>query len=138
MKKKFNSDVEILDAVEVEEEGFIDGEIKLGKTKATFNFGMDSSAQENKPLLEPHMVESKTGSLFMFNNKAKNTSPKGITPAVDGESYSIKRGYQFRPSTIRKLHEIRARHSDVNVYLNTILDEAILHYYNYLFNSDSD
>lgn len=54
----------------------------------------------------------------------------GSTPMIDSEAFSIKRGYQFRPSTIRKLHELRALHPDINAYINTIIDEAITHYYN--------
>ena len=54
---------------------------------------------------------------------------------VDGEAFTIKRGYKMRPSTLRKLHEIRANHKDVNVYMNTIIDEAINFYYNYFFNN---
>lgn len=133
-RKKFNSDVEILDAVEDYEEGFIEGDIKAGKPIATFSFGMSN----NKPIAEPQSITNKTNGPFLFNDKTTNSSQSGKTPAVDGELYTIKRGYQLRPSTLRKLNEIKARHNDVNVYLNTIIDEAILHYYDYLFNRGSN
>ena len=60
--------------------------------------------------------------------------PKGLTPLINGEQFTLKRCYQFRSSTVRKLNELKANHSDVNAYLNTILDEAILYYYNHIFN----
>lgn len=59
-------------------------------------------------------------------------STKGITPSIDGEPFNIKRGYQFRESTIRMLNELKLNHQDVNVYLNTIVDAAIRNYYDYI------
>ena len=57
-----------------------------------------------------------------------------MTPFINGEQFTLKRCYQFRPSTVRKLNELKANHSDVNAYLNTILDEAILFYHKHVFN----
>lgn len=59
-------------------------------------------------------------------------TPKGITPSIDGESFDIKRSYQFRESTLRMLNELKANHPDINVYLNTIVDAAIRHYHHYV------
>ncbi len=60
-------------------------------------------------------------------------SQRGATPAVDGEDLTLSRTYKLRPSTMRKLNELKANHSDVNVYLNTIVDEAISYYYEHIF-----
>lgn len=57
----------------------------------------------------------------------------GITPPIDGEYFTINRGYKLRPSTVRKLNEIKAGHRDINIYMNTIVDEAINHYYEDVF-----
>ncbi|EQB89546.1 hypothetical protein J2Z44_002799 [Clostridium punense] len=73
-----------------------------------------------------------TSSEILDNRKAK-AAPNGITPPIDGEHFDIKRGYTFRKSTLRKLNELKAAHPDVNVYLSTIIDEAINHYFNYVF-----
>lgn len=69
----------------------------------------------------------------IFDNRTDKAAPNGITPPIDGEHFDIKRGYTFRKSTIRKLNELKAAHPDVNVYLSTIIDEAINHYFNYVF-----
>lgn len=66
----------------------------------------------------------------IIDNRKGKAAPNGITPPVNGETFDIKRTYAFRKSTIRKLNELKAAHADVNVYLSTILDEAITEYYN--------
>lgn len=63
------------------------------------------------------------------------TIPSGRTPAVDGEAFDMVRCYTLRRSTVRILSKIKAIHQDDNVYLNTIVDEAIRHYYEHLTNS---
>ncbi|MCM0647669.1 hypothetical protein NBE98_04670 [Clostridium swellfunianum] len=55
------------------------------------------------------------------------------TPLIDGEGFDIKRTYKLRESTARMLNEIKAVHPDVNVYMNTIVDAAIRHYYEFIF-----
>lgn len=106
--KKFTSKIQILDADD-DDEGFIDGDVNVDKTITAFSFGGN--------IAEPKPAAPLKSEVLTFNN-----SPKGLTSTVDNEPFSIKRGYQFKPSTIRKLSELKARHPDVNVYLNTILD----------------
>lgn len=55
----------------------------------------------------------------------------GKTPEINDEEFNIKRSYQFRESTIRKLNEIKAVHPDINIYLNQIIDAAVSFYYDY-------
>lgn len=62
------------------------------------------------------------------------SNPCGRTPPVDGEAFDMVRCYTLRRSTVRMLSKIKAIHQDDNVYLNTIVDEAIRHYYEYLKN----
>ncbi|MPM61303.1 hypothetical protein SDC9_108161 [bioreactor metagenome] len=69
----------------------------------------------------------------IIDNRTDKTTPNGITPPINGEYFDVKRGYTFRKSTIRKLNELKAAHPDVNVYLSTIIDEAINHYFYYMF-----
>lgn len=141
-----NSDsVESLDGNVYEDNGFIEGDVSFGKTLATFDFGGQLNSlgvqADNK---KTGLADSKSGQadflLGQSDNKIGQVQvdkplplPKGLTPPIDGEQFTVKRSYQLRPSTLRKLNEIRARHSDVNVYYNTILDEAVLHYYDYIF-----
>ncbi len=69
----------------------------------------------------------------LIDHRFGKPSPNGITPPVDGETFDIKRTYPLRKSTVRKLNELKAAHPDINAYLSTILDSAIVHYYNYIF-----
>ena len=58
---------------------------------------------------------------------------RGLTPKRDDEAFDIKRCYQFRASTIKKLNLIKCNSNDTNIYLNEVLDDAICFYYNSLF-----
>lgn len=133
-KKKLNSNIENIDDYEVEDEGFFEGDVpNLGTPIATFNFGINLS-QDNKDIFPKQQSEVKKEDTPRTKNKNCSTAVRGITPPIDGEQYTLKRCYQYRPSTIRKLNELKAKHPDVNAYLNTIIDEAIVHYYNHIFN----
>ncbi|MBN1065460.1 hypothetical protein [Clostridium botulinum] len=61
-----------------------------------------------------------------------NSSPKGLTTPIDGELFNIKRSYQFRSSTLRKLIELKSKDPDINIYLNQIIDKAICFYYDHI------
>lgn len=133
-KIKSASVVESLDIIDDEENCFFEGDVDFGKALVSFNFGAanldNKTSLEEKPIKTSNTCETKTN-IF-------SSSPRGLTPAIDGETYSIKRGYQFKPSTIRKLHEIKAKHPDLNIYLNTIIDDAINYYYNYIFSKKNN
>ena len=63
-----------------------------------------------------------------------STKVRGLTPAVDGENFSVKRCYQFRPSTLKKLNQLKGESDNYNIYLNEIIDQAICYYHDYVFN----
>lgn len=65
----------------------------------------------------------------LTDNRKVKTEASVCTPSVEGESYTIGRYYKLRYSTAKMLNEIKAAHPDVNVYMNTIVDEAIRYYY---------
>nr|WP_243428101.1 hypothetical protein [Clostridium rhizosphaerae] len=117
-----------------DENGFFEGNVDFGKALVSFNF--DAPSLDSKAFFKEQPVKASSTSETKAN--IFSSSPRGLTPAVDGETYSIKRGYQFRPSTIRKLNEIKAKHSDLNIYLNTIIDDAINYYYNYIFSEKNN
>ncbi|MBL4937139.1 hypothetical protein JK636_15420 [Clostridium sp. YIM B02515] len=52
------------------------------------------------------------------------------------ESFAVKKSYTTRPSAVRKLNALKAEHPDVNVLFNTIVDMAVFHYYNYIFDEN--
>ena len=139
MKKKGHDNVESLDFNDFEEDGFIEGDFNVGKTIASFSFGASLEEQVNTtssaPSVDNNMPSAAPQALSSLGFR---TSQRGLTPTVDGEFYSVKRCYQFRPSTLRKLNELKANNSDYNVYLNTIIDQAILFYYDHVFAEKSN
>ena len=58
----------------------------------------------------------------------------GLTPPIDGEKLEYKRCYMLRFSTLKKLEQIKAMHPDI-VYVSSIVDMAINHYFNCLYDN---
>jgi hypothetical protein len=89
------------------------------------------------PNSEPIEIHVNSTNAITINNldyRFSKTNPSGRTPPVDGEAFDMVRCYTLRRSTVRILSKIKAIHQDDNVYLNTIVDEAIRHYYEHLTN----
>jgi hypothetical protein len=122
-----SSSIECLDAYDIDDEGFIDGNIITGKVLTTFNFGMNGTSVAEVP------IENQTDKSPGIQNQTYTSMPRGLTPPINGEHYTVKRSYSMRPSTVRKLNALKAEHPDVNILFNTIVDMAISHYYNYIF-----
>ena len=95
---------------------------------------LDSSpsyiSQDNNSLI--------TNKINSIDPKNLSTSPvqkiRGLTPKIDGEAFDIKRCYQFRASTIKKLNQLKGESDDINIYLNEIIDAAICFYHDSVFN----
>ena len=75
-----------------------------------------------------------TSSMPANQSITPNSKIRGLTPAIDGESFSIKRCYQFRPSTLKKLNQLKGESDNFNIYLNEIIDAAICFYHDSIFN----
>ena len=58
----------------------------------------------------------------------------GLTPPIDGEKLEYKRCYMLRFSTLKKLEQIKAMHPDI-VYVSSIVDMAINHYFHCLYDN---
>jgi hypothetical protein len=125
--------VDIYYSDSTDEAGISEGEPDFKNSVATFSFfGNEPSINKEKsevPIVEEKKPEATAAPI----DNIPKAVQKGSTPPIDGEHFTLKRCYQFRPSTIRKLNEIKSKHADVNVYLNTVLDEAIQYYYGFLF-----
>lgn len=143
---------------ELVEEPIIPPNSSTAATEA-FNLSEKSSKlEDNNPMVETNIAYNDNSSEFMkseislaHNKSSINTDPKkevldhrtlkanpsGRTPPVDGEIYDMVRTYTLRRSTVRILSKIKAIHIDDNVYLNTIVDEAIRYYYEYLKSMDT-
>lgn len=74
------------------------------------------------------------GSTSTNPSSTPNSKIRGLTPAIDGESFSVKRCYQFRPSTLKKLNQLKGESDNFNIYLNEIIDQAICYYHDSVFN----
>jgi hypothetical protein len=122
--------IEVLDIDEDDEDSFTDGAIDIGKPIMTFSFAPTSQVQALASAAYKPEVSSRNTSTGKMSFLPLQ---RGATPAVDGEDFTLVRSYKLRPSTMKKLNEIKAKHQDVNVYLNTIVDEAISFYYDHLF-----
>ena len=59
----------------------------------------------------------------------------GLTPPIDGEKLEYKRCYMLRFSTLKKLEQIKAMHPDI-IYISSIVDMAINHYFHCLFDNE--
>ena len=112
-----------------------------------------SSSSENKT----HSTDKNIESAHNFNSSQVNISTnngtittepqnlsasqiqkiRGLTPKIDGESFDIKRCYQFRASTIKKLNQLKGESDNINIYLNEIIDAAICFYHDSVFESHS-
>jgi len=69
-------------------------------------------------------------------NPSAPLAPKirGLTPKINDEGFDIKRCYQFRASTLKKLNQLKGESDNFNIYLNEIIDAAICYYHDAVFN----
>lgn len=108
-----------------------DDEIILDGKRIKRNESSDVTVQK---IFEVKDTPIKTSNINKIETATDKTDPapvktNGITTPVNGEAFSIKRGYQFRPSTIKKLNELKANSDNINIYFNEIIDAAICYYY---------
>ena len=134
-RNKSTSDIECLDARDNDDEGFIEGDINTGKVLSIFSFGTSTASINGNAPSNQIPIQDNTAEKLTTQNQSYTSSPRGLTPPINGEHYTVKRSYAMRPSTVRKLNALKAEHPDVNVLFNTIVDMAISHYYDYIINS---
>ncbi len=100
-------------------------ESSLGECVAVFSFDNNNTNSET----------STTDVIFdTSENIIQRIKPlsNGAIPILDDEVPTVKRSYTLRPSTIRKLNELKSLHPIINVCVSTIVDSALDHYYNYI------
>lgn len=102
----------------------------------------DNVVIEEEPVNDLQTPPLNSGEFNLINNKLNETpldpssiitKIRGLTPPIDGEPFDIKRGYQFRASTIKKLNQLKGASDNINIYLNEIIDAAICAYYDSVF-----
>lgn len=119
-----------------------------GKHVKTFSFSDSGNSEHTKMVSEiSPSVSDRQDSIPIKSDNLKSTDDKvvmlnaddnpvciqknrGITPKRDNEAFDIKRCYQFRPSTIKKLNMLKVSSDNINIYLNEIIDDAICYYFN--------
>lgn len=80
-------------------------------------------------------INYKTESTNFLNLSASQIQKvRGLTPLINGEAFNIKRCYQFRASTLKKLNQLKGESDNINIYLNEIIDAAICYYHDAVFN----
>jgi hypothetical protein len=129
---------------EIEENGFMEGEIDFSKysSVASFSFASNNTelnasevqAQDSESLPKAQAETKEAEPHELVDNRKLQTQPNGITPPVDGEYFEVSRTFKFRRSTVKILNRLKAEHEDENVYLSSIVDEAIRYYYGGVFN----
>lgn len=129
-----SSNIENIDAYfsDDDEVGFTEGEPVVKNSIATFSFAASDNLKTMEPTVKEEAAPLKVNEDTVNAAAPGKFNPNGITPPINGEYFTVKRTYQLRPSTVRKLNELKAKHPDICVYFNTVLDEAILHFYNYI------
>jgi hypothetical protein len=115
---------ERVDLEEEVEDGFSENPEITGTVLTSFSF-----ATEPEPL--PVDIKAEIPDKLIDNRKLQ-TQPNGITPPVDGEFFEVKRTFLFRRSTVRLLNKLKGEHENENVYLSSIVDEAIRFYYGHM------
>ncbi|GFP76420.1 hypothetical protein [Clostridium fungisolvens] len=142
-KRKADAIVELCSDEIVEETGIVDGEPTGGDLVRAFSFvTTDTDTLLKNDINTSDMNEVKEDDIKVSPEIADNRKLKTIrndkTPAVDDEPLDLQRNYKIRKSTARMLNEIKAAHPNVNVYMNTIVDAALRHYHNYIFNENGE
>jgi hypothetical protein len=131
-KKSINLDSECLNFKNDSEDGLIEGDFvgDQGTIMSSFKFtsSPETAAAPASAASFNFNQEVPAADILTDNRKIK-TEASIATPEVDDEGYTIGRYYKLRYSTAKMLNEIKASHPDVNVYMNTIVDEAIRFYY---------
>ncbi|EHJ00568.1 hypothetical protein CDLVIII_4030 [Clostridium sp. DL-VIII] len=151
-KDQVKDDFSINEDEELDVSEFCDGEAKIeGELLRSFSFDSSdepievftNSSSASASSITPAKVISTNDNSYnnaahkddILDHRTQKSNPNGRTPSVDGEAFDMVRSYTLRRSTVRILSKIKVIHNDDNVYLNTIVDEAIRYYYEYLKNN---
>lgn len=120
MKKNKNTEINTFGSEENTEICTITDQVPSdGTCIATFTFN------------DPNTLNTQTDTI-------KTSLSNGATPPIDGENLDIKRTYLLRKSTVRKLNKLKSINPDLNIYVSSIVDMAIAHYYDYLTNNKNN
>jgi hypothetical protein len=115
---------ERVDMEEEVEDGFSEDVEITGTVLTSFSF---TTEPEPLPMDSEVKIPEK-----LIDNRKLQTQANGVTPPVDGEFFEVKRTFMFRRSTVKLLNKLKAENENENVYLSSIVDEAIRYYYGHV------
>ena len=101
-------------------------------TSEPVNFAPVAKSTPPKPKVEKQKTKKNNTDVL---DMRKLSIVNGLTPPIDGEKLEYKRCYMLRFSTLKKLEQIKAMHPDI-VYVSSIVDMAINHYFNCLYDNE--
>lgn len=131
-KKILNIDTDDLSYEEpIEEVCFTDYVEPTGDFISLFSIEDNTTNKDKSESIPKDNIPLPSANTIIDTRIGKPTA-NGITPPVNGEYFNIKRGYSLRRSTVVMLNELKASHPDINVYMNSIVDVAIRHYYEFI------
>ena len=107
--------------------------IDESKTHST-NMNIESTPNNSQDIKFSQDKQAITITKELSNPSASPaTKIRGLTPKINDEAFDIKRCYQFRASTLKKLNQIKGESDNFNIYLNEIIDAAICFYHDSVF-----
>ncbi|WP_326513868.1 hypothetical protein [Clostridium intestinale] len=125
VKKENLSEKEIVDITKEENEETIeyiglreDEEIDGEVIKVLISSSYENKVSNN--IDDKNLINKSEEKKDLIKRKGKRK-----TPAVDGEEYNIKRGYHLRKSTVRMLNKLIGMNQNIDIHMNTIVDNAI-------------
>ena len=95
------------------------------------NATTENKPSSQKPKVNKQKFQSNNTDLF---DMRKLSIVNGVTPPIDGEKLEYNRCYMLRFSTLKKLEQIKAMHPEI-VYVSSIVDIAINHYFDCICNN---
>jgi hypothetical protein len=114
-----SNEIFCFDSEETDLNGIVEGFVPAGEVVSSFSFDdMDKESDCDEKLVD---------------NRKLQKQPYGRTPVVDGEKFEVSRTFLFRRSTVRMLNKLKAENEDENIYLSSIVDEAVRWYYGFVF-----
>ncbi|MBE6072788.1 MAG: hypothetical protein E7208_12730 [Clostridium butyricum] len=101
-------------------------ETSLGECISVFSFDNDKDFDSKS--LSSTIISDTCENTNEINNGSENSTIYNL----EDEASTIKRSYNLRTSTIRKLNELKSIHPNLTVSVSTIVDSALDHYYTYI------
>jgi hypothetical protein len=105
---------ETTEYIGVKEDEEIDGEV----VKVLISSSYENKVSNN--IDDKNLINKSEEKKDLIKRKGKRK-----TPAVNGEEYDVRRSYQLRKSTVGMLNKLIGMNKNIDIHMNTIVDNAI-------------